>query len=290
MKPVVSVIILAYNKAEHTRRCLAALPETCWRPLEVILVNNGSTDHTPEVLTDFGGRASEAGIGVKRLDNETNVGASTGRNQGLELASGRFLAFMDNDVVVRSRDWVERLVAALDSVERGGIAGPKLIYPFPPFLIQCAGGAVSPTGRVFFRGRGEPREAAFNRREEVQCLISACWLMRRELVEDVGGLDEAYNPVQFEDIDYCYRARERGWRVLYEPSAELYHFENVTTSGSATINSPYQIVKNGMRFKRRWRHLFSQEGGPPDTAWHWAEIPTVRLDSVGELERVGGDK
>ena len=192
-------------------------------------------------------------------------------------------------MVVRSLDWVEKLAWVLQSRPEAGIAGPKLIYPFPPFLIQCAGAAVSRTGRVFFRGRGQPREAAeFNRIEQVQCLISACWLMRREVYECVGPIDEAYNPVQFEDIDYCYKAREQGWAAYYVPSAEMYHFESVTTSGSPTINSPYQIVRNGLRFKRLWGHMFTKEPGPCDKDWSWAEIPTVRLDSVGELEQTVG--
>jgi len=288
MAELTSVVILACNKAAYTARCLAGLGETTWRPFEVVLVDNGSTDDTPEVLDGFELGAKQRGIVVKRLRNNDNVGAVTGRNQALALAQGRFVAFMDNDVVVRSRDWVERLAGALLADERAGIAGPKLIYPFAPYLIQCAGAAVSPTGRVFFRGRGEPRDAAaFSQRETVQCLISACWVMKRSVFEDVGGLDEVYNPVQFEDIDYCYRARERGWKVVYVPDAEMYHFENVTTSGTQTINSPYQIVRNGLVFKRRWHHMFEGENGPADDEWRWAEIPTVSLDSIGALQVVG---
>ena len=291
MGVTVSIIVLAYNKAAYTARCLEALTQTLWRPLEVILVNNGSTDGTGELFDRFEGRASAPGLRVKRIDHASNLGAPTGRNRALERASGPLIAFMDNDVAVRSRDWIEALAGVLDANDRAGIAGPKLIYPFPPYLIQCAGAAVSPSGRVFFRGRGEPREAPqYGRLEPVQCLISACWLMRREVYEQVGGLDEAYSPVQFEDIDYCYRARERGWQVFYAPGAEMYHFENVTTSGSAAINSPYQIVKNGLLFKRRWRHMFETEDGPADETWRWAEIPSVSLDSVGQLEFTRADK
>jgi len=291
MADLATVVVLAYNKAEYTARCLGGLLDTLWRPLEVVLVDNGSTDATPGLLDRFEVRAREADVSVRRIRNETNVGAATGRNQALEAASGRLIAFMDNDVVVRSRDWIERLSDVLRGGDRVGIAGPKIIYPFPPFLIQCAGAAVSQSGRVFFRGRGEPNDTLeFNRLEEVQCLISACWLMRREVYADIGPLHEGYNPVQFEDIDYCYQAREAGWRVSYVPGAEVYHFENVTTSGSPAINSPYQIVKNGLLFKRRWRHRFSVESGPREADWHWAEIPTVRLDSIGALERVIGDK
>lgn len=287
MKSLVSIIILACNKAAYTARCLDGLTKTLWRPLEVILIDNGSADETPALLDDFEKRAGECDIAVRRVRNETNVGAITGRNQALEMAEGEFVAFMDNDVVVRSRAWIDTLAAALGGAERGGIVGPKIIYPFPPHLIQCAGAAVSRRGRVFFRGRGEPRDAVeFNQACEVQCLISACWLMRRAVYDDVGPLEEAYNPVQFEDIDYCYAARERGWRVLYEPGAEMYHFENVTTLGTQAINSPYQIVRNGLLFQRRWQHMFTVENGPREEDWHWAEVPTVMLNSIGELETI----
>ncbi len=285
MKPLASVIVLACNKAAYTARCLDGLTKTSWRPLEVIVVDNGSTDETPELLATFEAGAAAAGVTFRHRRNETNVGAITGRNQALEMAAGEFIAFMDNDVVVRTRAWVDLLADAIERAGRGGIAGPKLIYPFAPHLIQCAGAAVSPRGRVFFRGRGEPREAAeFNRPAEVQCLISACWLMRRAVYDELGPLEEAYNPIQFEDIDYCYAARERGWQVLYEPAAESYHFENVTSSGTRAINSPYQIVRNGLLFQRRWGHVFRAENGPPDEDWSWADVPTVSLDSIGELE------
>ena len=285
--PLTSIIVLACNKAAYTARCLDGLTKTSWRPLEIVIVDNGSTDETPELLADFERRAAGLDITVRRLRNERNIGAVSGRNQALELAAGDLIAFLDNDVVVRTRAWVERLADALGGAERGGIAGPKLLYPFPPPRIQCAGAAVSPRGRVFFRGRGEPPDAPeFNRAEEVQCLISACWLMRRAVYDDLGPLDTAYDPVQFEDIDYCYAARERGWQALYVPAAEMYHFESVTTSGSPAINNPYQIARNGLLFQRRWRDMFAAENGPRDEDWRWADIPTVKLRSIGELEAV----
>ena len=83
MLPITSVIILAFNKAEYTARCLAALTQTVWRPLEVILVDNGSTDGIPDLFASFEKRASEFGLSVRVIRNETNLGASTGRNQGL---------------------------------------------------------------------------------------------------------------------------------------------------------------------------------------------------------------
>jgi GT2 family glycosyltransferase len=126
---------------------------------------------------------------------------------------------------------------------------------------------------------------AYNTRCDCQTLISAAWMLRAEVARSVGPLDERFSPVQFEDIDYCYRIRESGGLCRYEPGVELYHFENVTT-GRGTLNYPYLTVKNGLKFKQKWRHRFADEGGPPDSEWAWAQIPTVELTDVPEHLKV----
>jgi len=214
---------------------------------------------------------------------EENVGAVVGRNAGLQMLAGRYWVFLDNDVVVRTRSWLERLRAVLDAEPRLGVAGPKLLYALPPYDIQCAGCAVTTGGRVIFRGRGRPRQdPAFNAPCDCQTLISAAWMMKAEVARRVGPLDERFSPVQFEDIDYCYRVRELGCLCRYEPSVEMYHFENVTTKRTGTLNYPYLTVKNGLKFKAKWAHRYPAENGPPDEAWSWAQIPTVRLEDVPE--------
>lgn len=283
--PLISLIVLAHNKVAHTRRCFHGILASAYRPLEVLAVDNGSTDATPELFAAFAAEARAAGIAFRPTRHETNLGAVTGRNLALAEAQGRYIVFLDNDVVPRTRPWLERLRGALEAHPDVGIVGPKLVYPFPPYLIQFAGGAVSPTGWVHFLGRGQPRDTpAFNAPREVQCLISACWMMPRSLYEQLGPLDEGFNPLQFEDIDYCYRARHAGHRVLYFPAVEMYHFENVTSGDTPSINYTYVTVKNGMRFKQRWRFMFEKEGGPSDKDFHWADVPRRDLAEVGELE------
>ncbi|MBC7288680.1 MAG: glycosyltransferase family 2 protein [Armatimonadetes bacterium] len=160
--------------------------------------------------------------------------------------------------------------------------GPKLVFPFPPYTIQHAGAAISRTGRVKYLGRGKPIDSPeHNVRKDVQCLISACWVMKREVPEEIGGLDEVFNPAQYEDFDFCYRARARGWRVVYEPMAEMYHFESVTTDGSPDLNYRYITIKNGLEFKRRWQQVFSQEDGPPDEECQWLKLETRPLEMTG---------
>jgi GT2 family glycosyltransferase len=109
-------------------------------------------------------------------------------------------------------------------------------------------------------------------------------LVKRAVLDEVGAFDEVFNPVQFEDLDLMYRMRAQGYRVVYEPAVEMYHFENVTTDGSTQINFKYQTVKNGMEFKRRWRQLFTTENGPADDELRWVELPRRRIEEIGELE------
>ncbi len=281
-----TLIVVSYNKRPYTQACLQSLLDSHARaqpgPCEIIVVDNGSEDGTREVLAQIGQRAETLGIGFTVIQNETNAGAPTARNQALEQAQGEQIAFLDNDVIVRSANWLPTLRTRLEGEPRIGIVGPKLVFPFEPFAVECAGCAISRSGRVQYVGRGEPRDAPqYNEAREVQCLTSAVWLMKRELYDRLGGLDEIYNPLQYEDLDFCYRAREAGYQVWYEPAAEMYHFENTTGARSPDVNFPYVTIKNGLEFKRRWRHMFEQEDGPPEEATRWRELQMRTIEETG---------
>lgn len=281
MNDAVSILILAHNKAAYTRRCLDALVQSSLRPFQAVLVDNGSTDETPALFASFQNTAASQGIEAEILTLPRNEGAIVGRNRGMERLKGGYWVFLDNDAVIRTRSWLERLRSVLLNDPGIGAVSPKLIYPMPPHNIQCAGCAVTKGGQVIFSGRGSSRMAPeWNTARDCQTLISACWMMPAVVAGKTGLLDERYSPVQFEDIDYCYRMRELGYRCRYEPSVELYHFENVTTGRTGAINYPYLTVKNGLKFKAKWKHRFTQENGPEDRDWTWAEIQSVALEDV----------
>ena len=274
----VSVIILTHDKWPYTAACLDSLLPTAGVELDLILVDNGSTDGTPGKAAAREGDFSRAGHRLRVLRNEVNVGCSTARNQGMEAAEGGYCAFMDNDVMAVTPTWAADLAAVLDR-EGAALVGPKLIYPFPPHRIQCAGVAISSTGRVQFRGRGQARDAgAFAGACECQALISAATMFPLQLYREIGGMDEAFNPIEYEDLDFCYRARGCGYRTLYEPSVEMYHWESITSEGTEQLPNTYLIIKNGMLFKQRWRHVFGHEDGPPDEECVWERIEVPSLD------------
>jgi GT2 family glycosyltransferase len=283
MSPDTSLIIVSYNKQPYTALCVESLLKGDPLPGEIVVIDNGSTDGSVDYLCDsFPALAEQAGVRFQLIRNDGNVGACTARNQGLAAVSGAFIGFLDNDTAVRTRAWLGILGRTLEEEGNAGIVGPKLVYPFPPYEIEHAGAGISPNGRPKYLGRGCPlTDPAHNERRDVQCLISAAWLMKRAVPDTIGGLDEIFNPAQFEDFDYCYRARQHGFRVLYEPAAEVYHFENVTTDGSVDVNFKYITIKNGMTFKRRWREVFSRESGPADEECSWENLPTHPLTETG---------
>jgi GT2 family glycosyltransferase len=276
---MISIIVLHHNKAEYSRACLASLLRSSARPLEVINVDNGSRDDTPTVLDEWESAAQNAGVTTQRLNFDSNIGAIRGRNEAMNVAQGKYFVFLDNDTLVAQRDWLEQLQVFLDEDSQRGIVAPKLLFPWEPFQIECCGAAVSPGGRIQYLGRGQARES-WTQAQPVQCLISAAWMMTRRLYEEVGALDEIYSPVQYEDLDLCYRARQQGFGVWVLPAVELFHFEHTTTAGSGDINFKYVTTKNGITFKKRWQSTFQSENGASEADTQWLNLPKQAIEEI----------
>jgi GT2 family glycosyltransferase len=281
-----SVITLCHNKLACTQRCLTALlrDSVADAPWELLVVDNGSTDGTGAWLErDLVACGRAVNVPVRVLRSDVNIGCSPARNLGIAAATGDYLVFVDNDVTPCTRRWLPGLRAVLEADPVAGMVGPKMIYPTPPYAIQCAGVGVSTRGHICFRGRGQPNDdPRFNQRQPVQSLISACLMVRAELIRAHGGFDKAFHPVQFEDFDLCYRLRELGWQAIYEPGVAMYHFESVTTQGSPTICNAAVVVRNGLIFQQRWRHLFSREDGPMESECRWRQASLPTLDAIAD--------
>ncbi len=277
-------ITLCRDKLPVSATCLAALARDTvvdgdW---ELIVVDNGSSDGTVAWLNGvLRPLVARNGGELVLVANAWNVGCSTARNQALAVARGDFITFLDNDVMPCTRDWPARLRTALEADPQVGMVGPKMIYPTPPHGIQCAGVGVSRRGHICFLGRGETRDSvAHSSPREVQCLISACMMIRASLPREFGGFDEIFNPVQFEDFDLCYRYRANGWKALYTPEVEMFHLESVTTQGTAAMKNAAVVVRNGLAFQRRWRAMFETENGPEESECHWKKLPSTNLPGL----------
>src|SRR5581483_5300537 len=203
-----SIVIPTFNRADLTRRCLAALRETA-PEAEVIVVDNASTDETPELPT----AEHEAGR-IRAILNDVNRFYGPASNQGARAATRELVVFLNNDTIPRP-GWLEALVGCLDRDPAVGAVGARLLYP--DGRIQHAGIGFEPRGIPFHPGRLDAGEdPALGVDRDHPAVTGACLLMPRELFFSVGGFDEDY-VMYVEDVDLCLRDEfvRAGWARMH---------------------------------------------------------------------------
>ena len=237
-----SIVIPVLSQAALTHDCLNSIIEkTAPGTYEVIVVDNGSDDHTQYML---------AGVdGLRVIRNETNVGFVGACNQGAAAARGEFVLFLNNDTVVL-RGWLEALLQTFEYGRFVGAVGAKLIYPNG--RLQEAGGIIWSDGEGWNYGHNENPEAPeYGYVREVDYCSGACLLVRRSVFEVLGGFDPRYAPAYYEDTDLAFRLREHGYRVLFQPAARVVHFGGATAgTDTSTGFKSFQVV-NHEKFKAR---------------------------------------
>lgn len=221
-----SVCLVSWNVWADLRACLLSLRENPGLHVEIIVVDNASSDDTVAQLErEF--------PEVELMVNTENRGFAAASNQALAAASGRYLLLLNPDTVVPPRG-LEELVSFADGHPEAGIVGPQLRYPdgrlqysarhFP--TIAAALFRNTPLGRLFPRARAVQAylmaDWDHNEVREVDWVSGAAMLIRRETYEQIGPLDEGFYWGS-EDVDYCWRAHKAGWRVLYTPTPRIVH-------------------------------------------------------------------
>ena len=242
----VSIVIPVFNKSGLTRVCLNALHRTIPRDIqtEVIVIDNHSTDDTQSVLRDF--------PWIKLVTNQTNLGFAGANNQGAALASGELLLLLNNDTEPQD-GWLRAMVDTARQADVG-ITGARLL--FANRTLQHAGVVVWPARfgtyqyiPYHFLWSSPARAPAAMLRRDFQIVTGACLMTPLALYRELGGLDEAYWN-GYEDVDYCFKVLQHGKRVVYEPDAELFHYES--QSGPLRFS---RVAYNSTLLARRWPHF-----------------------------------
>src|SRR5262249_41695239 len=210
---------------DFTRLCLESVLAHTRPPYELVLVDNGSTDDTPAYLGELHQHPRPERVVVLR--NDTNPGFAPGCNQGLAQARGRYLVGLNNDTLVTA-GWLEGLIGwALHDWPQVGMVGPLTNYAAPPQ--QIPGEYRSPEDLALFAARR--RQDYAGQALQVERLLGFCLLLRREVFEQLGGLDERFGLGFFEDDDLCVRVREAGLRLLVAQGVFIHHFGSRTFAG-----------------------------------------------------------
>ena len=249
--PEVSLIIPLYAHAELTRACLRSIREHTTRiRYEVILVDDEADDDTRRLL-------AEEVRGAKTLRNEKNLGYLRSMNRGASVARGKWLVLFNNDTEV-TRGWLEAMLDCASSAPDVGVVTPKFIYP--DGSLNEAGAIIWRDGTGMNYGRGDVAERfQYEYRRETDYGSAAALMVSAELWKDVGGFDERYLPMYYEDADLCFEARERGLRVLYEPGAVIIHHEGATAGNDTETGHKRFQEQNRPKFVAKWRHRLEAE-------------------------------
>ena len=251
--PQVSIVIPVYNKIAYTSACLHSVAEHAGSiAFEVIVVDDGSTDATPQRLADV--------TGIRNVRNADNLGFIGSCNAGAAVARGDYVLFLNNDTLATA-GWLDALVRCIEVAPHAGLVGAKLVYP--DGRLQEAGGIVFNDGSAWNVGRfASPTDARYNFRREVDYCSGAAILLRRDLFMRLGAFDARYTPAYYEDTDLAFAVRASGLKVYYEPAATVVHFEGITSgTDTATGIKRYQIV-NREKFVDKWTAALTRQPTP----------------------------
>lgn len=269
MAPVVSVVIPVHNRAHLTLLCLEALRSQIFSELEIIVVNNASSDTTGDLLVKM--------KGLRVIQNTVNKQYAAASNMGAEVARGEMLLFLNNDAFVMPTA-IRSAVQTLQHNPRIGAVGAKLIRP--DGKMQELGSFVLPDGSTVARGRGaSPEGAAYCLPAVVDYCSGAFLLTWKELFLISGAFDERFSPAYYEDVEYCVRIAQRGYLCVADPLVEVLHMERGSAVSDQSVDS--LIARNRRTFldlhPAWWRTSKSRDGLPPPPAPSKNTSPYVLL-------------
>lgn len=244
-RELASIIILCCNQLEYTQRCLESVIHCTRSPYEIVLVDNASSDGTAAYLEQF--RSTRGPDRVVVIRNDENRGFAFGCNQGVAIARGRSIVFLNNDTIV-THGWLDGLIRwSLHEWPKTGLVGPM------------TNGAPAPQWtKPGYENLQDLNEFAAKRRREfsgryakVRRLTGFCLLARRELLDRVGPLDDRFGIGFFEDDDLCFRAIDAGFQLILAQDVYIHHFGSSTFKGLG-LDTRSHLSDNFKIFQQKW--------------------------------------
>lgn len=264
-----SIIILCYNGLGYTRQCLKSIEDCTPELHEIIIVDNGSTDGTPNFLRQY----AEGHENVVLVMNERNMGYAAGNNQGIRVAQGDNVVLLNNDVVV-THGWLGRMIRCLEGSDDIGMVGPvtNSVSGAQLFADVPYGGDMDRM-HAFAREIGNSHAG---KTEPCMRLVGFCLLVRKSVLEIIGGLDEGYKTGNYEDDDLCLRSCIAGYRNVLARDVFVHHFGSMTFRENA-IDYSGTMKANRSHFLEKWKGIVHSRN---DHEYR------VHLDKRGQTEQL----
>lgn len=259
--PLVAVVILNTNRRKDTLECLASLSGSTYPNTEIFVLDNASTDGSVDAIQE-----SFPDANIMHLPQ--NLGYAGNNNYGIEAAmkSGAEWILVLNEDTVLAPECLEQLVRAGESDPRIGFLGPLVMHYDEPNVIQSAGGTMDQYWAATHIGQNEPDCGQYDRVRPVDWISGCAIFGRRQMIEEIGGLDARFF-YYWEETEWCVRARRHGWHVAHVPAARLWH---------KGVQRDYRPNPNVTYYNTRNRMLMMSLHGAPPVAWLGAWTSTVR--------------
>jgi GT2 family glycosyltransferase len=242
--PRVTVVVLTWNNYRDTVECLASIRASATRPSELLVVDNGSTDDSPDRIAREFPEATMIRI-------PSNQGYAAGANHGLDEACRRgadLVLFLAADTTI-APEMIGRLVTTAMTSSQIGIIGPRIMHHDAPMTLQHGAGYINALGQAVNRPHEKTTDCEW---------VTGCGFMVRastlRALPEPRGFDERFF-AYWEDVDFSFRIAAAGYRVVYEPAAEMWHKESAATQRSESMTKKrsrnYYLLRNQFLFARR---------------------------------------
>lgn len=259
---LISIVIVNWNTAELLRRCLQSIRQNAGAVnKEITVVDNASTDGSVDVVrSEF--------PDVRLIANPDNLGYAEGNNIGIECSSGDFVLLLNPDTEIQPGA-IEALVDCLNRHPDASAVAPRLIYPDGRVQSSCRG-FPEPSSLMFdylHLAKLFPKSKRFgayrmtwfdyDHEADVDQPMASCLMIRRTAIEDIGVFDTQF-PIFFNDVDWCYRSKQNGWKIYFTPQAEVVHH----VGGSTRQVKPAMIRESHLSLKRFYEKHYKSRISP----------------------------
>ncbi len=273
-RKLVSIIILTYNGLEFTKKCVESIQKNTNSPHEIIFVDNASKDGTVNYLKRLAAKHSNYSIVL----NSTNRGFPVGNNLGIAASKGDYIILLNNDVVV-TKDWLEGLIECAERKPEIGIVGPMTNYISG---IQREETAIYKNIQELPKFASEYQNKHFGEWKAYPRITGFCMLIKRSVIQSIGGLDPIYGKGNFEDDDFCLRARQKGFTAAIACDVFIHHYGSKSFRAGGTEKYVECLKRNEKVFEAKWGGNFAEVWGNKNLLKNVMLYVALDLDGIDE--------